>query len=119
MAKRRTLKRQRDKALAELQERSEHIILQNAIKYTNYHYDVHRFSAKMTVTPEMRLTPTQIIRRLLHDIVDKGYLDGFVRKRSSYNAGMVGMPTIENYIELAVLQPEENFEENYFINSKH
>lgn len=119
MTKRRTLRRQRDKALAELQERNKYILLQNAVKHTNYHYGVHRFSAKMTVTPGMSLTSTQIIRRLLHDIVDKGYLDNFVRKRSSYNAGMVDMPTVENHIELAVLQPEENFEENYFINSKH
>ena len=112
MAKRRTLKRQRDKALAEL----------NRIKelrrlHTMHHWNVKRRMVRMqeyhidSKFEIMHLSAKDIVRNILHDIVDKGLLDGLVYKYAEVDACNTH---VKHQITMDVIAPESNYDDGYF-----
>lgn len=93
MAKRRTLRRQRDKALAELKEIKRirdsirHGAAMQAQEFTsmvarlNAFYEYHNAEKKCGFIDEQRLT-----RKLLHDLVDEGLFDKAVMSHTEPTA---------------------------------
>ena len=112
MAKRRTLKRQRDKALAELKRIKElrqlhtmhHLnVERRMVRVQGYHID-----SKFEI---MHLSAQNIIRNILHDIVDEGLLDGLVCKYAEVDACNTH---VKHQIVMDVIAPEMNYDDGYF-----
>lgn len=112
MAKRRTLRRQRDKALAELKRIKELRQL-----HTMNHWNVERRMVRVqgyhiNTKYEMMARPAKdIIRDILHDIVDEGLLDGFVYKYAEVDAYNT---RVKHQIAMDVIAPESNYDDGYF-----
>lgn len=119
MAKRKTLRKQRDKALAELKEYKDRFVncLHQAFKHSDYERRVRRFCAENTAPrglfEDRRFLPTEteMIRRLLHGLVDKGLLDSCIKKYAEYDHVY---DTVKNRVEIEVIQPEENYDQGIF-----
>lgn len=120
MAKRKTLRRQRDKALAELKQYKLQFSksLHKAFQNSEYERRARRFTAYNLMTRGMmedaryRPKANEVIRRLLHEMVDQGYLDECVRV---YAASEHFDTQIRNQIELTVIQPEDNYDTGIFL----
>lgn len=112
MAKRRTLRRQRDKALAELKRIKELRQL-----HTMSHWNVERRMVRVqgyhiNTKYEMTARPAKdIIRDILHDIVDEGLLDGLVYKYAEVDAYNT---RVKHQIAMDVIAPESNYDDGYF-----
>lgn len=112
MAKRRTLRRQRDKALAELKRIKELRQL-----HTMSHWNVERRMVRVqgyhiNTKYEMMARPAKdIIRDILHDIVDEGLLDGLVYKYAEVDAYNTH---VKHQIAMDVIAPESNYDDGYF-----
>lgn len=112
MAKRRTLRRQRDKALAELKRIKELRQL-----HTMSHWNVERRMVRVqgyhinTKYEMMARLAKDIIRDLLHDIVDEGLLDGLVYKYAEVDAYNTH---VKHQIAMDVIAPESNYDDGYF-----
>lgn len=112
MAKRRTLRRQRDKALAELKRIKELRQL-----HTMSHWNVERRMVRVqgyhiNTKYEMMVRPAKdIIRDILHDIVDEGLLDGLVYKYAEVDAYNT---RVKHQIAMDVIAPESNYDDGYF-----
>ena len=118
MAKRRTLRRQRDNALKEIEQLKKQMICpgtENVIRDIEYLHRVRRFAAQYDVS-ELAIShrvvdATTIVRKMLHSLVDKGYFEDCVAKSAKYD---LSHRKIKNYIEIEVIQPQANYEAERF-----
>ncbi len=112
MAKRRTLRRQRDKALAELKRIKELRQL-----HTMHHWNLERQMVRVqgyhidSKFEIMQLSAKDIIRNILHDIVDEGLLDGLVYKYAEVDACNTH---VKHQIAMDVIAPERNYDDGHF-----
>jgi hypothetical protein len=118
MAKRKTLKRQRDNALKEIEQLKGQMIwlrTENAIRTSEYHNRVRKFAAQYDVSElaisQRVVDATTIVRKMLHSLVDEGYFDNCVAKNAEYD---FSHRKIKNYIEIEVIQPQANYEAERF-----
>ena len=120
MAKRKTLRRQRDKALAELKQYKLQFSksLHKAFQNSEYGRKARKFAAYNLMTrgmiedPRYRPKANEVIRRLLHEMVDQGCLDECVRV---YAATERFDTQVRNRIELTVIQPEDDYDTGIFL----
>lgn len=118
MAKRKTLKRQRDNALKEIEQLKGQMIwlrTENAIRISEYHNRVRKFTAQYDVSElaisQRVVDATTVVRKMLHSLVDKGYFDDCVAKSAEYD---IAHRKIRNYIKIEVIQPRANYEAERF-----
>ena len=115
MAKRRTLRRQRDKALAELKSikelRQPHAIMNSrSIERRVNRIQGHLYSSECELKKQ---SEEDVIRKILHDIVDKGLLDGLVHKSAEVNACSRQLQ-IKHQIAIDVIVPERVYEDEFY-----
>lgn len=110
MAKRKTLRRQRDKALKELETLKKRIyrIEPQPLRIEQFESRVRIFQAHCDVL-ELDLehhfiTEDEMVKRMLHKLVDTGYFDNCISKHAEYDTCY---QKIRNTILIRVLQPEE------------
>lgn len=118
MAKRKTLKKQRDNALKEIEQLKRQMICprtESAIRDIEYLHRVRRFSAQYDVhelaISQRVVDATTIVRKMLHSLVDKGYFDDCVAKSAEYD---IAHRKIRNHIEIEVIQPQASYEAERF-----
>lgn len=118
MAKRRTLRRQRDNALKEIEQLKKQMIClgtENAIRVSERLNRVRKFTAQYDVCElaisQRVVDATTIVRKMLHSLVDEGYFDNCVAKSAEYD---ISHRKIRNHIEIEVIQPQANYEAERF-----
>lgn len=118
MAKRKTLKKQRDNALKEIEQLKKQIIYpgtENAIRGSEYLHRVRKFGAQYDIYEfevlHRGVDKTMIVRKMLHSLVEKGYFDDCVAMEAEYD---IAHRKIRNHIEIEVIQPQANYEAERF-----
>lgn len=115
MAKRKTLKRQRDNALKELELLRKQMYQLNASNVMRHEQHIRIFTAHHDVSElevsQRIVDATTIVRKMLHSLVDKGYLDDCVSKYAEYD---ISHRKIKNEIAIEILQPQANYESEIF-----
>lgn len=115
MAKRKTLKRQRDNALKEIELLKKQMYQLNASNIMRHEQHIRIFTAQYDVS-ELKVSQgivdaITIVRKMLHTLVDEGYFDDCVSKSAEYD---ISHRKIKNEIAIEILQPQANYESEMF-----